>query len=1047
MSPPLIGALVGLALAVLARRRARRGQLGLDDVALALALHLGLVGLGAIALAWAGVFSASSMALTCVGLALLSWPWRVRRVRAGGCARPTSLGHTALLLAVVALGVGLRLPSIPAPLAGRDQGTYVLRAQASVRTGAIGWTDELLARAGRERAKLEAAGGSTAGPEDLLGLYPPTRKAWRQGHYEASYRPGAYLGVREAGEVVPQFFHLHPMVLAVGGAAFGVERIGWVPPWTAGLWLVCLAACASRLWPRGPWAALAVALVACSPLAIWTGRTPLSEMPMAVFEWAAVLVALRIRAGLEDERGGWWLAGMLSFAAFVRGNALVILPVILALAWLRPRGTRDESAAALALLGLLASVIVHALTSYPYVHDELLRRIPNFGIGPLALITAGLAGALGWWVIDRELATLARPRAVAKLVAGLPRLLVLAGALGLVMWWSLKIHAESPRPFSRLDPLLVLIGRPLCGAAAIGGLILARRWRPRPAELWLVALASVIPTTILLYAPRQLPTLAFFYYGRYLVPELLPAISLLSTFAIATMVQAIAGEAGGRPRRVAAGLVGALASSALLWQVAGPLIRAPQLRLREYQPAGRATAWLARRLPPRAVVIAGGEGWHHGHTHNQVGGALAMGHGIEVLPYRTREDAWLSAWELLVARPERSGDAPPPVYLLVNEAAHHYTRDDGARVAMVDDLLWPPFVVERTSLLELFVHALTPVPDRLPTKVARHELRMALLRVAVDPEQLAELRRVRFEGGESAAAGVHVSGGLHEDGRTCLTPDRPLRIELPARADDRHLVIVAGGLAGSGLTRHVERWQVKVDGRTIGAPPARGLRARHRASLGPFAVPDPELLGLRVVEIRAAKVASRDRAVGECPWGHVEELRLLPRERGGLDGRSEQAIEAVSIAPARTLGHPVVPTRWVRGRSLTRHRPGTEPKPAVFAMSLLIEAGGSLRFAPIDLPLDERGRALPLDLRVTLTRIQTGPGARLRVLANGEELLSLEPPSGREGSWHAEPVVWQPRRGRASFEVVLEAEAGSVGLRDVAMFTRVEGIQSELRSY
>ena len=78
-----------------------------------------------------------------------------------------------------------------------------------------------------------------------------------------------------------------------------------------------------------------------------------------------------------------------------------------------------------------------------------------------------------------------------------------------------------------------------------------------------------------------------------------------------------------------------------------------------------------------------------------------MGHGVEVLTYRTSEDAWLTTWELLVAGPARRGEAPPPVFLLVNEAAHPYTRADRARVALLDDQLWAPFVLERASLLEL----------------------------------------------------------------------------------------------------------------------------------------------------------------------------------------------------------------------------------------------------------------------------------------------------------------------------------------------------------
>jgi signal transduction histidine kinase len=229
-------------------------------------------------------------------------------------------------------------------------------------------------------------------------LHPIVDDPWRRDHYDGAYRPGAYLGDREVGEVVPQFFHLHPMLLAVGGATFGPERATFVLPWLAALWLACLACCARRLWPRGAWAVLAVALVVGSPLAIWTARTPLSENPMALFEWTAVLVALRLRDAAERERvGGCLIAACLGLCALTRGNALLLLPLVLALAWLRPRGTTaNEDGATQAtylLLGsLLASIVMHAATTYPYMHDELLRQLPRARLGPLELV--GVAGGV-----------------------------------------------------------------------------------------------------------------------------------------------------------------------------------------------------------------------------------------------------------------------------------------------------------------------------------------------------------------------------------------------------------------------------------------------------------------------------------------------------------------------------------------------------------------------------------------------------------------------------------------------------------------------------
>jgi hypothetical protein len=1023
-------ALLALALSLLARRRLSGKALTLDDLVIALALHLGLVGVTAIMLAWVGVFGPLSLASSCFALALVLWPWTRPRAAAPLFERPAALGHTLMLLVILGAGVALRLPTIPAPLAGRDQGTYELRAALTMRTGTLGWTDEVLAKAGRE---LDSG---DAGPIDLLGLYPTSEDPWRIGRYEAAYRPGAYLAERAAGEVIPQFFHLHPMLLAVAGEAFG--RSWLAITWAHGLWLLALACCARRLWPRGAWAALALLLVVGSPLAIWTGRTPLSENPMAALEWAAVLAALRLRDAAGEgapQRENWWLAALLGLSAFVRGNALLLLPIVLAVAWLRPRD-RAARGHYLVLGGLLASVVTHAATSYPYLHDELLRRLPGTGLGPVSLIAIALLGAGAWVVVDRELARRSE-QLRATLLAELPRLLAL-GLLGaFVIWWSLRSQAPEGPPYARLDAAPILLGVPLLGAAALGTVTLARRWQARPSEVWLLALAAVIPCTALLYAPRDLPTLAFFYYGRYLVPELLPAAALLATLGVRACVSRIA------RKRVATALA-ILLGAGLLASVVAPLLRHPQMRLREHASAREAVEWLSSRLPANAIVIAGGEGWHHGHTHNQVGGALAMAHGVEVLPYRTREDAWLSAWELLVAGPQRRNEAAPAVYLLVNEGAHQHTRADGTRVALLDDQLWAPFQVERASLLELFVHALTPVPDQLPTRVARHELRMALLQLRVDPAALARITELELD---AEPTGLTIRGGLFDDGRACVSPKRALRIELPRPADARHLVIVTA----DADPRWVPSWILRVDGRNVAHEAPPGLRPHPRASLGPVPLAPARAEQPLIVELTPPPEADALRRGDECPWGRVAIVRLLPAERSNLLELDADHIEAATVIPPEDFGDAIEPTVWVPGRSLSRYRPGTvrndgEP-PTIVGLALELPAGDTLSFAPIDLPLDlaldADGRPRELDVLVTLAGTSTDEGAELRVFADEHAIGVLSPPAMRRGSWIGPPLRWQPHSDHATLRVELDAEQGSVALRDVALFVRTPGVSSE----
>jgi hypothetical protein len=1017
VSVALIAALSALALSLLARRRRSRARLESDDVVIVLVLHAGLVGIVATLLACVGWLGITGMVGACVLLALLCWPWAV--VRAPLAQQSHSRMLSFALLALVGIGVGLRVPAIPAELAGRDPGTYVLRAHASLRTGALGWTDPVLAEAGRALASGEAAPGTF----DILGLYPTNQEPWRRDHYDGAYRPGAYLGDREVGEVVPQFFHLHPMLLAVGGAMFGPERATFVLPWLACLWLACLACCARRLWPRGPWAAVAVALVVGSPLAIWTARTPLSENPMALFEWTAVLVALRMRDSVErGDVGSLLVAGCLGLCAFTRGNAVLLLPIVLALVWLRPRGPGADvqGRGAYLLLGsLLASIVVHAATTYPYMHDELLRQLPNVRLGPLGLVVAAVLGALAWVAIDR---LAARLPSLSRLLVHVPRLLVLGCFAAALLWWLLRRDAPPGRPFSRLDAAPILLGLPLLVSAGVGLVVVAWRWRPGPEQVWLVALASLVPATALLYATRQLPQLAFFYYGRYLVPELLPAAAMAATAAIATAVAWLGGRQASLRRTVAAGL-GVVGGLGLLWSSASPLLEHPQLRLREYEGAGAAVRWLAARLPDAAIVIAGGEGWHSGHTNNQIGGALAFSHGVEVLPYRTREDAWVTAWELLVAGPGRRGEPPPPVFLLVNEAAHQYSRGK-IPVALLDEQLWAPFSVERAALLELFVHALTPVPDQLPTRVARHELRMGLLRLRVDPEALSSIEQLTFE-----------------DESTCVSPERPLTLTIPRSVEAEHMVVVAE-VANEAMSLAIGQWSLRIDGVEIERP--KGLPPRPRATLGPFALPlraDAEHAQTLTVELLGVELSPEALGPEPCRYGRVAAIYLLPRERSSVFELEPERVEITTLEPPTNLGHAIVPTTWVAGRSLSRYRAGTTagglgPSGELVGLALHLSAGGSLSFAPIDLPLPALGRPRSLDVVVTLAATSTEGESQLHVYADDRRIGTVSPPPMRTGSWIAEPFVWSDYPDRAQLRVELVSASGSVELRDVALFAR-----------
>jgi hypothetical protein len=1020
-------------------RRTQSDGLGLEGVVLAASTSLALIGITATLLATFDAFGSLAMTVAGTGLAAALWPW--------GHVRPTSLAHAhgtskraVLALLTPALLVGgalaLRLPVNEYSLAGRDQGTYTLRARETLRTGSFEHHDPVLAKAG-EDASVDAD-SARPGPHDILGLYPERSEPWRSGLYEGSYRPGWYLADRQGGRVVPQFFHLHPMLLATTGLVFGRDRMPWVIPLQAILTVLAMWCIARRLWPAGPWATVATGLFAATPVVVWVHRTTLSEVGAGLLVASAVLALLRAAAG--EHHRLQTAALLLGSLAWLRGNGWLWAPAVLLVVWLVPGEALHRRRAAIVYIALVwFGVLVHASTVFPYVFDELRRQLTFIHQPTPTRLLVGVTLLLTTWICVDALAfgrhgaathapqhtlQLARLRRVA------PRILVFV--LGLSVLGYLASQAPSP-PYSRLDASAPLVGLPLLGLAAIGTTILVWRWRPTSAaDIWLVAVMAAVTLTVALYAQRNLPQLGLYYYGRYLVPEIVPAATLLGVATLRCAHAFIARRWSAR---------GAIATTcvvtgALGWSVAGVLVTHPTTRLQEFAGADRLIEWIAQRVPEDAVIIAGGEGWHHGHTFNQVGGAIAMGHGRTVLPYRTREAAYATAWELLVARPRATGEPSPPVFLLINEATHRLGDEDGVRAAM-DDLLGAPLMARHIDLLELVVHRLTPVTDSTPTRVTQDDLRMGLVELGIDPASRDEIASWSFDGwrpGHAPAGppGLEVQAPdvkVRTNARgICLHPKTDLELRLPDLGPGPRSVVL---VAAPGTATFNHGWRIIVDDEVRESSMTAAHR-RARDTLGPL----PLERSPRRIRIRGSAKKARGAA---CPHGALLELRVLPAERAWL---SRATTRAITFAPPRDLGHPVVPAAWVSGRGLSRYRAGFAPETEVEAVSLVLTPDAPLRFMPE--PLPAQGEAL-LDLVVTLTATELDPAARLIVISDGRELDRIDPPDAREGSWQSKPIRFEPSGAVARFELRLDSPSPSdrVRVRDIGLFSRTPPVTGE----
>jgi len=1009
---PVLLAVLALAAALLRRwSRRRGGAWTIEALVLVGATLLALVGLLATCMAVLGWFSSHAVVLVFAAAAVLIWPWG--QVPSGTPERePPADGWRVWLVAaaLAALTLTLRLPAIPAELGGRDQGTYVLRARHTLRTGAVGLVDPMLAAAGR-------AQGSRPGPGDILGLYPIESGPDRDDRYEGAYRPGFYLASRARGEVVPQFLHLHPTLLATAGLIVGADHMGALLHLQALLAVLALWALGRRLWPRGPWALLAALLYALSPIAVWVQRTPLTESLTGLLLLAAALVLARgLRTG-EDMTVH--AALLLGATGWIRGNAWLTAPLVLALLWLSPQSGARRHAGPAALFGLLVlSLATHVVTSYPYLFDELRRQLGD--LAPLSLPGVGLAAILGaglWLLGDRLLRPLRGKLQI------LPGFLFIAAAISVLVYAGLAMG--DTKAHSRLDPAGPLLGVLLLLAAAAGALRLAAL-RPRADThvAWLLALASVPVATLALYAQRNLPQATLYYYGRYLVPELLPAACLLAAYALASGHTFMSSRTGRRRADLAVGAAALLLLGAQAW----PYVMHPVTRLQEFAGAERATLALAAEIPEDAVVIAGGEGWHSAHTFNQIGGALALGRGRTVLPYRSREATYAALHELLVAGPLARDRPSPRVFLLLNEATHLYRPRDAdgralAPVAALDDLLPPPFVARPVGLVELLVDRLTPVTGVLPTRVTRADLRMGLFEVQVEPALQARIQTWRLvDEHVRGPAGLRLRAATWSAGSLCLDPAVPLHVDLPSGPEGPVSLVMVAGTGGAAP----EAWQIEADAQALDLRPAPG--ARTRDTLGPFALARAPAR----ISVLGAKTP-RDGV--PCPHGSLAELRLLPPDSHGLD-LSPGTAWARSFMPAADLGHPGEPVRWVAGRSLSRVRPGTKPAASGGGLTLPLQQGQPLEFAPVYVPGASQAEH---DLVVHLRDPKIGPRARIQVWDGGDPIGEIDPPEDQPGFWQAPPLPWRPRGPLAQIGLVLldpDDEKARLQLRDVAIFDR-----------
>jgi hypothetical protein len=382
----LVGLLVGLTWFVLAvvcgyplvclLRTVLRSEPALDWIELSFVSSLLgtlLVGWVALLLAELGLFNLPALAVGALAVVAggLGGLWARRGTLAPLARKPSPTAW--LIVLVVGLAVVVFFHPADFVLGGGDAGVYVNVGANVARTGSLLIHEE----------------GLTHLPASLLpGLLRQTAPTAAVQYVRL---PGYYLSDDVPGLVIPQFFPLHPVWLAVYNGLLGLRASLYLTPLWAALGVVAVALAVKRAFDMRI-GALAAFLLLVTPTQVYFARYPTAEPLTQFLVWAGLYCFV---AFTMDEGPLWGVLGGLAlgqvFLARIDALPLLLLP----LAWLvyvmvRRRPWRGQLWFFLPLAAMLLHAALHGLFfSWPYVW-EVYGHLWRLGL-------RYLEGA--WWLL------------------------------------------------------------------------------------------------------------------------------------------------------------------------------------------------------------------------------------------------------------------------------------------------------------------------------------------------------------------------------------------------------------------------------------------------------------------------------------------------------------------------------------------------------------------------------------------------------------------------------------------------------------------------
>jgi 4-amino-4-deoxy-L-arabinose transferase-like glycosyltransferase len=416
--------------------------------------------------------------------------------------------------------------------------------------------------------------------------------------------PGFYIADGNAGMIIPQFYPLHPIWLAIAHGLGGV----WANLYMTPLWGI-LGALALYFAVREAFdrrlAAIAAGLLAITPTQIWFSRYPTAETLTQFMLFTGLYAFAR-----HARRGESWSAALAGLALgqvmLVRIDTYFLLGILVVYAaYLRLRRRLDRRFWILAapMLVMGGHSFVHAVwQGWPYLHNTFLAGGALFA--QLAMSVSGLVlCVVAFIAFDQTIAR--RPGWVAQLEPAW-RILLSAIAAGLVLlaiyaYFLLPLSADparqtsywyaqstipdvEPYNFVRLGWYLSPVG------LALGVLGIAAIIREKMSEYtWLIVGVGVFFSILFIYRTFNNPH--HVYVMRRYVPAVIPIFSLGIAYAVQRPIQ------WGSIGRVFAGGLAVLQVALLLY--AGRVI----IRQVDYQGGVKQFDNFSKTIPPSAIVV------------------------------------------------------------------------------------------------------------------------------------------------------------------------------------------------------------------------------------------------------------------------------------------------------------------------------------------------------------------------------------------------------------------------------------------------------------